>query len=78
MSQTVRVPAKPRPQDSSASSVAVNAAARTAAMGEAAARGAVGAVQATCMVVRNYPVLSVFLAAGLGYFVGKARGYMAR
>jgi hypothetical protein len=30
------------------------------------------------MVARTYPVLSVFLASGIGYFVGKARGYMRR
>jgi hypothetical protein len=52
----------------------VGAMANVAAAGEVAARGAVGGVQAVCLVVRNYPVLSVFLASGLGYLLGRARG----
>lgn len=52
----------------------IGAMANAAAAGECAARGAVGGVQAMCVVVRDYPVLSVFLASGLGYLLGRARG----
>jgi F420-dependent methylenetetrahydromethanopterin dehydrogenase len=52
----------------------IGAMANAAAAGESAARGAVNGAQALCLVVRDYPVLSVFLASGLGYLLGRARG----
>jgi len=58
----------PRPRE------IIGAVANAAAAGECAARGAVGGMRAMCVVVRDYPVLSVFLASGLGYLLGRARG----
>ena len=70
MSQAVRGPVRyPRTREGLAGRIA-----NVTAAAEVTARGLVDGVQAICVVVREYPVLSVFLASGIGYLLGRARG----
>ena len=73
MSQVVHEWVRPRTREE-----VVNVLSNVAAAGEVTARGLVDGVQALCVVVRDYPVLSVFLASTMGYLFGKARGSISR